>query len=253
MDPYLEQPGLWEQVHTRLIVAIADFLAPQLRPNYHVDIEQRVYIDSGLPTPADFLGKPDVVVTGRDVTDFGPVATLAGPAPLVAELPGLSEITERYLEIREVATGLVITVIEVLSPSNKRPNSEGRREYEAKRLKVLRSLTNLIEIDLIRAYGPLPMRLRSGSPGAYRVLVRRSNGPGPHVYPFTVRDPIPAFPVPLLPTDAEPTVPLNQLVHDLYDRAGYDLSVNYRQPPEPPLATADAEWAMALIQSALQA
>jgi len=64
-----------------------------------------------------------------------------------------------------------------------------------------------------------------------------------------VRDPIPDFPVPLLPPDPEVTVPLNQLMHELYGRAGYDLAINYRQPLDPPLAPADMEWALTLFQS----
>ena len=36
MDPYLERPGLWGEVHTRLMVAIADALAPRRRPTYFV-------------------------------------------------------------------------------------------------------------------------------------------------------------------------------------------------------------------------
>ncbi len=47
MDPYLEHPELWPEVHNRLIVAIADTLAPQLRPKYRVAIEKRVYHISG--------------------------------------------------------------------------------------------------------------------------------------------------------------------------------------------------------------
>lgn len=43
MDPYLEHPGLWEDVHTRLIVAIADALGPQVRPEYRVAVERRIY------------------------------------------------------------------------------------------------------------------------------------------------------------------------------------------------------------------
>jgi hypothetical protein len=35
-------------------------------------------------------------------------------------VPLTEEITERYLEIREVKTGRVVTVVEVLSPKNKR-------------------------------------------------------------------------------------------------------------------------------------
>jgi hypothetical protein len=39
-------------------------------------------------------------------------------------------------------------------------------------------------------------------------------------YMLRVRDPLPTIPIPLQPGDPEPTLPLNQLLHDLYDRAG---------------------------------
>jgi hypothetical protein len=41
--------------------------------------------------------------------------------------------------------------------------------------------------------------------------------------------PIPDFPIPLLREDPEPALPLNMLLHELYDRAGYDLMVNYAE------------------------
>ena len=43
MDPYLENPALWPEVHSRLMVAIADILNPQILPKYRASIEQRVY------------------------------------------------------------------------------------------------------------------------------------------------------------------------------------------------------------------
>jgi Protein of unknown function (DUF4058) len=33
MNPYLEHPELWHQVHNRLIVGIADAIANQVAPN----------------------------------------------------------------------------------------------------------------------------------------------------------------------------------------------------------------------------
>ncbi|MEO1590921.1 MAG: DUF4058 family protein [Cyanobacteria bacterium J06632_22] len=42
MDPYVEHPSLWQEFHSRLIVAIADDLGPQRRPKYRVAIEKRV-------------------------------------------------------------------------------------------------------------------------------------------------------------------------------------------------------------------
>ncbi|MGF1601092.1 MAG: DUF4058 family protein [Thermosynechococcaceae cyanobacterium] len=62
MDPCLEQPDLWPEVHSRLLVAIADYLGPQLRPKYRVAIEKRVYEDTIGNLP---VGCPDVSVLKR--------------------------------------------------------------------------------------------------------------------------------------------------------------------------------------------
>jgi hypothetical protein len=247
MDPYLEQRWIWPDVHTALIVAIRDYLAAQLRPRYRVAIDLRVYTELEFvgPNPNDLVGRPDAWITetqrGGEVSV--PTSVIPGPTPLVAELPMPDEIKERYLEVREVATNDVVTVIELLSPSNKRPGV-GRREYEAKRMQVLGSLTHLVEIDIIRSGTPFPMRLREGTPGDYRIVVSRAGKrPRADVYAFILRDPIPDFPVPLLKGDPEPRVPLNRLLHDLYDRAGYDLAIDYGQPLDPPLLPEEAAWA----------
>ena len=44
----------------------------------------------------------------------------------------------------------VVTVLETLSPANKRPGGDGRREYLKKREEVLQSPSHLVEIDLLR-------------------------------------------------------------------------------------------------------
>lgn len=67
-----------------------------------------------------------------------------------------------------------------------------------------------------------------------------------------MRQPIPSFPLPLLPGDAEPLANLNDLLHSLYTRARYDLRVDYTRPPDPPLNDADAAWARERL-AALQA
>lgn len=44
MDPYLERPDLWPDVHQSLITYIRDALQPQLRPRYHARIGERLYV-----------------------------------------------------------------------------------------------------------------------------------------------------------------------------------------------------------------
>src|SRR5207248_7383706 len=150
-------------------------LTPLLRPHYHVGIAERTYL-AVLPPEEQGAGIPDVSIISpqRDPGSAPTASTLATPEavqPLVAELPFPEEVTERYLEIRTVPEQQVITVIEILSPSNKLAR-EGRAQYDGKRLKVLGSWTHLVEIDLLRAGHPFPMK----APGHndYRIVISRS-------------------------------------------------------------------------------
>ena len=240
MDPYLERRGLWEEIQIGLIVAIQQFLTPLVQPHYRVAIERRTYL--ALLTPDPFAGKPDVLLissaSGR--TAAGPALVAAGGGPIIGELPLPEEVIEPYLEIRDVVTGDVVTVIEILSLTNKLAG-EGRTHYERKRLRVLGSETHLVEIDLLRGGEPLPIRLPDPNlSGDYSIIVSRAQQrPAADVYVFSLRDPMPDFPIPLRPHEAEPILPLNQLLHDLYERSGYDLAVDYRQQPELPLIGED--------------
>jgi hypothetical protein len=244
MDPYLERRGLWEDVHTRLIVAIAEALAPQVRPNYRVAVEQRTYLS--VMAPDDLIGQPDVLLLAtrepRVIYETSAAPPQAGA--YVGELPYAEEVKERYLEIRSVVDGEVVTVIELLSHSNK-SSQRGRKQYERKRLVVLASMTHLVEIDLLRTGDPMAMRIAgNGHKTDYRIVVSRAQQrPRADIYLFGVRDTIPEFPVPLRRGETAPVLPLNQVLHDLYDRAGYDLAIDYSQAVEPPLDEADAEWA----------
>ena len=135
---------------------------------------------------------------------------------------------ETYLEIRATGSGKVVTAVEMLSPANKLPG-ESCELYDRKRLTVLGSLTHLVEIDLLRSGQPMTM-VGDGHAAHYRILISREwDRPRADLLPFTVRQPIPDFPLPLLRGEAESLVPLNELLHQLYDRAGYDLRLN--SPP----------------------
>lgn len=248
MDPYLERRGFWEDVHTRLIVAIAEALTPHVRPAYRVAVEQRIYLS--VMAPDDLIGQPDILLLATREPRVAYDARVAPPlaGAYVGELPHVEEIKERYLEIRSVADGEVVTVIELLSHSNK-SSRRGRERYERKRMVVLASMSNLVEIDLLRAGDPMPIRITgNGQRTDYRVVVSRAQQrPRADVYLFGVRDPIPDFPIPLRQGEVEPILALNQVLHDLYDRAGYDLAIDYSQSAEPPLDEADAEWAAQFV------
>lgn len=247
MDPYLEHPSLWPDVHNRLIAAVADALSPQVAPRYYVGLERRTYKLS--TDDIIFVGRPDLAVTlsGEPVRPHP--LPLADVGVMEVEVPMEDEVGETYLEVCEVKTGRVVTVLELLSPANKL-HKQGREEYEAKRAAILRTRTNLVEIDLLRAGEPMPLR-RQPMESDYRILVSRgTQRPRAQLVTFNVRHAISTFSLPLLPGDDEPTVDVGAILHTLYQRARFDLRLDYSQPPVPPLSEEDAEWARALIDAA---
>ena len=246
MDPYLEHPALWPDVHHGLIEALRNALAPLLRPRYRIAVEERVYV-THIEGPF-FIGRPDVSVISVDPSN-GPAASAAVALvePRVVEVPLPDQVREGYLEVRDVATNEAVTVVEILSPTNKRPG-EGRRLYETKRLEVLGTRSHLLEIDLLR--GGEPMRMwGDGRDSHYRILLSRAERrPRADLYAFNLQDPIPSFPLPLRAGDEEPVVELEALLQALYDRAGYDLAVDYNAEKVPSLEGDDATWADSLLQ-----
>jgi hypothetical protein len=249
MNPYLENPELWQKVHKRLIVAIADFLSPQLRPKYIVDIEERIYQAS--EEDAVLVGIPDVIVQQQKNAIHLETGNLAVALPTVhatkVQVPVPETVRESYLKVRAVATKEVVTVIEIISPKNKR-FGEGRRAYERKRQRILGSFSNLVEIDLLREGKPM-LVFGDGTQNHYRILISRGETrPQADLYAFNLQSIIPPFPLPLREHDSEPLVDLQSLLAGIYDRASYDLVIDYRQDPVPPLSEEDAAWANTLLQ-----
>jgi Protein of unknown function (DUF4058) len=248
MNPYLENPVLWQKVHKRLIVAISDALSPQLRPKYIVDIEERVYQTND--NDSLLVGIPDVVVQSHQAAtnQDSNIAVASAPTQAVTvTIPMPETVRESYLEVRDVATREVVTVIEVLSPKNKRAG-EGRQAYEKKRMRVLGSLSNLVEIDLLRNGKPM-LVLENNIHSSYRILLSRSDfRPKADLYAFNIQQPIPSFLLPLREKDIEPIFDLQNILNELYDRASYDLIIDYSKEPAPGLSQLDQDWLDTLLR-----
>jgi hypothetical protein len=245
MDPYLEAPEFWAEVHNRLIVAIADELAPKLRPRYRVAIEQRIYLSSANESQ---LIVPDVTVTNRSPSKLFPAtATLSSPVvkPVAISLELPEEVRETYLEVKEVATGRVVTIVELLSPKNKN-KGEGRIAYERKRQQVLASAIHFVEIDLLRRGESFPLGQMAMNAPYYVLVAKGDQRPQADLYPFTLRESLPSFPIPLDRDTTEPIVELQRIFDGVYDRAGFDLAIDYQKPPQPRLSDQDADWFAAM-------
>lgn len=249
MDPWLERPALWPDVHSRLITAMADELAPRLAPRYFVGVETRTTILSGIDI--DRIYRPDVTIQTaerRAEPRASNVAVLEEPevAPIEVVIPGGEEVEAKFLTIQELPGRKLVSVIEVLSPANKKA-ADGRGEYLKKRDDWIDSRVSLVEIDLLRSGAPMPI---SNPPPQtdYRIVIcRAGRRRSAQLYAFSYRSPIPAIKIPLLPGDPEPTLDLNAVLHALYERARYDLVIDYQQPPQPPLRPEDEPWAAAIL------
>jgi len=256
MDPYLEAGHIWKQVHSDLISAVRQYLVPILRPHYRVSIEEMTYL-SVLPPKERRGGEPDVLMinphrkrnwdghgmpTGTQTVPIATATEVASPKvkSVHVKLPFPKKVKHKYLEIQKANNGEVITVIEIISPSNK--ISKGRRVYRKKRLKILDSLTSLIEIDLIRRGKPHTMDTKKKSD--YRIIISRfDDRPMAEAYLFGMRDTIPDVPIPLQENEPKPLLPLNQIIHTLYDNCGYDMFIDYsKSPPLPSLSEEDITW-----------
>lgn len=239
MNPYLEYPALWPEIHSGLISNLMRFLNPQITPIYRAAVDKRVYQDAVL------VGIPDNIVFQRSADGEKTGSLSSATTAIVAEpervtIPALEEIREPYLEVRDVATGKVITVLELLSPANKR-SGEGRRQYLQKRQSVLNSQSHFVEIDLLRGGEPMP--IDGGRKADYQIMVSRSpERPVAERYPFNLQESIPRFFLPLQAGDAEPVIDLGQLILQACEEAAIDLAIDYSQSPNPPLSDQQLHW-----------
>ena len=246
MNPYLENPDLWPDFHNGLIGRLRDVLGPQLPDNYRIALERRVEVEEPFSAPSELnLVIPDALVP-RESSVVSPaggetVAAVAAPpdeaAAVRVRMP--REVSVLWLRVETVPEREVVTIVEVLSPTNKRPG-EGRRRYIRKRESIVGGLVNLVEIDLLRGWEPMP--LETPPPASdYRILVCRGvESPGALLYPFMVRQRIPKFTLPLLSEDEAyaPEVDLGSIVDRLHHTARYNLAVRYDgTPPLLPPAT----------------
>jgi hypothetical protein len=243
MDPYLEHPTLWPGVHNRLLVAVANQLRPRLLPRYLASLEERVYVEG---PQREMI--PDVLV--RQLTKPGGSAAVVVPeadTPVVLTVENL-EIHESYVEILDRYAGMkVVTVIEVISPTNK-VAGPGRVAYLRKQRETLAGERHLVEIDLLRRGRhvlSIP-RWRARDLGKYDYLAcvsRWTNRNVYELYPCRLRNRLPRIRIPLVEPDADVPLDVQASLEQVYEEGTYMLRVRYDQRCEPPLRAPDQRWA----------
>jgi hypothetical protein len=157
---------------------------------------------------------------------------IEAPYKLVVEL---DPIIERYIRILD-PNGQLITVVEFISPTNKR--QPGLDTYREKRATLLSGGVHVVEIDLVRAGNwRALMRPESCPPEAvsiYRVTIRIAGShPSGYLFPVSLRDTLPAIPIPLRSSDIPVRLPLQTLLNAVYSDGRYDQTIDYAQPLDP--------------------
>jgi hypothetical protein len=262
MDPYLEHPEYFPNLHRRLITYLEDELQVSLPEAYFAKSGQRVWVEYG-----ERYLEPDVNV--HRGSSPRPSQTAVGAAvlepsriqPVIVVLPDTpdDEFSEPYLEIyagRGVDKRLV-TAIEVLSPSNKSPGDHGRDLYLQKQREVLASAVHLVEIDLLRGGThttavPRDAAIAQAGPFDYHVCVHRFGEKRKYtIYAIPLEEPLPRIQIPLLPGDEDVLLDLQAAFTRCYEAGPYRREILYdREEPEPPLSAQQEAWAKQRLRSA---
>jgi hypothetical protein len=247
MNPYLEQEAVWEDFHQSFILAARAQLVPQVQPGYVVKAGEHIFIHELGADQRRPWGQPDMSVSLRDPNDpsVGPGSIAIAPAYVQIPVPDIDVERHAFLTVRDRQNLELITVMELLSPSNK--SGPDRAQYLDKRRRYLATGINLVELDLLRGGTRLP--LDELKPCDYYALVsRREEQPKGGVWTISIRDHLPTIPIPLRPADGDARLDLQDILNRVYDEAGYENYI-YRTAPKPPLSSENAAWAASFIPS----
>jgi hypothetical protein len=249
MNPYLERAAVWPDFHHAYLTHFRDTLSDLVGENYFVAIGERVYLHDA-DEDLQLIGQPDAEVAfaggeSPKQTDGAVTATVVAPSKVT--IPKLRKRKVPYLHVVDSERRDVVTVIELLSPSNKYAGDD-RDSYLAKRRELLGTRVNFVELDFLRGGPRMPLK-DLATCDYYAMVSRPVARPQADIWPLRLRDSLPKIPIPLREREPEPVIDLQALLHHTYDRGQYRKRI-YSHDPEPKLAPADAEWAKQLLAAA---
>lgn len=203
-------------------------------------VEDRVYLEHSPDDDGPVYFRPDASIHQSMVRE----SAAAAVAPVTLTVPMPERVVEHFMEIRRLPGRDLVTVIEVLSPANKRANSDGRSEGLKKREQLQRTSINLVELDLLRGGMRLPT-IPEPPPADYYALICRGNRrPQAECYAWMLRTPLSPIPIPLASPVPDAKLDIGAATKTVYERAGFEHALDYGATGlKPPLAAGDAAWA----------
>ena len=243
IDPFIEAQGHWPDFHTRFLTYCCDALDDRLPEDYAARMGEKVHLVRNPDEPPTAL-RPDIVIV-KDSRTAGSserangIATL-DPVTVPLTTSDFEEVREVWIEIRRLPDLSLVTVIELLAPSNK--IGDGRHEHLDKRRLLIEQPVHLVELDLLIGGRRLPMKRPLPAGDAYAIVSRSERRPDSEVYMWTLRDGLPTIPIPLDAPDPDIPLDLAPAFATAYRRGRYARVLRYQEPYPIPLAAADRDW-----------
>ncbi len=257
MDPWLESPALFPDLHSGFIGRLRALLNATLPEPFVAALTTRVYMED-----SERLVEPDVDILrpagGSNFGSAGPVVLTPASSALL-EIPTRpwpdDEITEVAIEIRTLdEIEQLVTSIEFLSRTNKTRGAGGRGLYLVKQRELQLAGVNLVEIDFLRAgvhatSASLP-DLRRISGFDYHVSITRAEHWGSaFVAAIRLTQRLPVIPIPLIPSVPDVLLDLQVAFDQTYDEARYERRVRYAESCNPRLTAEQQTWAESILRS----
>jgi Protein of unknown function (DUF4058) len=253
MDPYLENPEIFPDLHDSMITYIREALQASLPAPYFAALGRRIWIEVSRRSvgPDVEIRRPRSSPAYR-AEQAATVQTASSVAarPVVVKVPH-DEFREPFVEIytRGDEGKRLVTSIEVLSLSNKTQGEQGRELYRRKQAELLASKVNFVEIDLLRGGEhvtavPLDLALDVCGVFDYHISVHRFDDRETFfVYPNRLEERLPTLDVPLLPGDSSVTLDLQSVFERCYDAGPYNREIRYAEDAiVPPLSADKMSW-----------
>jgi Protein of unknown function (DUF4058) len=254
IDPYLESQGHWLDFLARFVPGLADAINERLPEDYLARIDERMTLVELPHEDQPKLIRPDVsVIRGESSPGPRSTASLSQSAvtlePVTVPMKFLEVESKIYLEILHLSDQKVVTIVELLSPSNK--GGAGRRDYLAKRHALITPDVHLVELDFLVGGHRLPMERPLPPADSFALVARLERRPDCDVFAWTVRDRLPTIPIPLLAPDPDIVLDLAPAFASVYERGRYARLIKYEAPLNLPLSPDARAWAAEVAASAV--
>jgi Protein of unknown function (DUF4058) len=249
VDPYLEARGRWSDFHPRFLTHLCEAISEHLPESYIAQMEEQVRLGRPGDRPGPNI-RPDAGILRREGPArggrLGPAVALMEPISVELESDYSEEPPQIWIEIRKLPDLELVTLIELLSPSNKA--GWDRNDFLARRSELLKRPIHLVELDFLLEGQRLPMRGPMPAGVAYAIVSRVEDRPTAQVYAWTLHDPLPTIAIPLAAPDPDIAVALAAPYTTAYERSRYGLILRYDRPLDLRIAAENRAWAEALAR-----